>query len=122
MHPFVCAISDMGSSGDLEYLVMPYYAGGSLADLLARNAHPRLSTIAASTGSAGGVRTGLRPVRGVVHRDIKPDNICLMKIGNAVLTDFGIATARFQNGRLTVTGRAMGTPPTCPPNRHGQTR
>lgn len=34
IHLYICAIADMGTAGDIEYLVMPYYAGGSLADAL----------------------------------------------------------------------------------------
>lgn len=108
VHPYVCAISDMGSWADIEYLVMPYYARGSLADLLQREktvAPERAAAVAAQ------VATGLDYAHrhGVVHRDIKPDNILFDEDGNVGLTDFGIATARF-HGRLTASGRAMGTP------------
>ncbi|MBX9856132.1 MAG: protein kinase [Gemmatimonadaceae bacterium] len=108
VHPYICAIADMGTSGHIEYLVMPYYAGGSLADLLSRR-----KTVGATTAAAvaAQVATGLDYAhrRGVIHRDIKPDNILFDEDGNVALTDFGIATARF-HGRLTASGRAMGTP------------
>lgn len=108
VHPYICAIADMGTSGDVEYLAMPYYAGGSLADLLSRR-----KTVSANTAAsvAAQVATALDYAHrhGVVHRDIKPDNILFDEDGNVALTDFGIATARF-HGRLTASGRAMGTP------------
>jgi serine/threonine-protein kinase len=108
VHPHICAIVDMGVAGDLEYLVMPYYAGGSLADLLSRQ---RTLAPAAAAATAVQVACALDYAHrhGVVHRDIKPDNILFDEDGNVVLTDFGIATARF-HGRLTAAGRAMGTP------------
>jgi serine/threonine-protein kinase len=108
VHPYICAIADMGTSGELEFLVMPYYAGGSLADLLSRRKTVSATTAASvATQVAGALDYAHR--HGVVHRDIKPDNILFDEDGNVALTDFGIATARF-HGRLTATGRAMGTP------------
>lgn len=108
IHPFICAIADMGTAGDIEYLAMPYYAGGSLADMLSRR-----KTVSATSAASIAVQVACAldyaHRHGVVHRDIKPDNILFDEDGNVALTDFGIATARF-HGRLTASGRAMGTP------------
>ncbi len=108
VHPHICSIVDYGALGDTVYLIMPFLAGGSLADLLARD-----RTIAPSVAAAiaGQVATALNYAhrRGIIHRDIKPDNVLFDEDGHALITDFGIATARF-HGRLTRTGRAMGTP------------
>ena len=108
IHPFICAIADIGTAGDLEYVAMPYYAGGSLADMLSRR-----KTVSASSAASIAVQVACAldyaHRHGVVHRDIKPDNILFDEDGNVALTDFGIATARF-HVRLTANGRAMGTP------------
>ena len=107
-HPNVCPILDYGWSGAIEYLVMPYLSGGSLADLMTGRrlvAAERAAAVAAQ--AALGLDYAHR--RGVVHRDVKPDNVLFDGEGHAVVTDFGIATARF-HARMTATGRAMGTP------------
>ena len=108
VHPFICPLLDFGRSGETVYIVMPYLGGGSLADRVQRERAVSPVTIAAA---AAQVAVGLDHAhrRGVVHRDVKPDNILFDEDGNAFITDFGIATARF-HGRLTATGRAMGTP------------
>jgi serine/threonine-protein kinase len=107
-HPHICPIMDYGSQGEVEYIVMPYLAGGSLAEVLGRQ---RVVSAATAAGVAAQVACALDYAHrlGVVHRDVKPDNVLFDGESNAVLTDFGIATARFHQ-RLTLTGRAMGTP------------
>lgn len=108
LHPHICPILDFADLQELVYLVMPYLAGGSLADVLVRD---KVVPAGPSATICAQVATALDYAhrRGVVHRDIKPDNILFDEDGHALITDFGIATARF-HGRLTRSGRAMGTP------------
>jgi serine/threonine protein kinase len=108
VHPFICPLLDFGRSGETVYIVMPYLGGGSLADRVQKERAVAPTVVAAATAQ---VAVGLDHAhrRGVVHRDVKPDNILFDDDGNAFITDFGIATARF-HGRLTASGRAMGTP------------
>jgi len=108
VHPHICAILDYGAVDETVFTVMPFLAGGSLADKVVKH----------KTVDAGEAASAIAQVacaldyanrRGVVHRDVKPDNILFDDDNNAYLTDFGIATARM-HGRLTASGRAMGTP------------
>jgi serine/threonine-protein kinase len=107
-HPNICAIVDYGEAGDSVYIVLPFLSGGSLADVLVKE-----KTVAPHRAAAACVQVACAldyaHRRGVVHRDVKPDNVLFDEDEHAVLTDFGIATARF-HGRLTASGRAMGTP------------
>ena len=107
-HPHICPILDYGEVDGAVFLVMPYLGGGSLADRIVRD---RTVLVPAAAAIAVQVACALDFAhrRGVVHRDIKPDNILFDEDGHALITDLGIATARF-HGRLTGTGRAMGTP------------
>ena len=107
-HPHICPILDFSELGELVDLVMPYLAGGSLAEVLIRD---KVVQPAPAAAICAQVATALDYAhrRGIVHRDVKPDNVLFDEDGHAQLTDFGIATARF-HGRLTRTGRAMGTP------------
>jgi serine/threonine-protein kinase len=108
VHPHVCGILDYGATGDVVYTVMPFLEGGSLADLIQRARYVDAARTAA-VGAQVACALDYAHRRGVIHRDVKPDNVLFDEDGNAVLTDFGIATARF-HGRLTASGRAMGTP------------
>ena len=108
VHPFICPVLDFGELGETVYIVMPYLGGGSLADRVQRERNVAPQAVASAAAQVA-VALDHAHQRGVVHRDIKPDNILFDDDGNAVITDFGIATARF-HGRLTASGRAMGTP------------
>jgi len=109
-HPNILALFDSGSAAGFLYYVMPYVEGETLRDRLDRE---RQLSVADSIGIASQVCAALAYAheRGIVHRDIKPDNIMLSS-GQAVIADFGIARAIGAAGgeQLTVTGMAIGTP------------
>jgi serine/threonine-protein kinase len=108
VHPHICTIIDYAEAAEAVFIVMPYLAGGSLADVLVKD---RTVSAGPATAVCAQIASALDYAhrRGIVHRDVKPDNVLFDEDGHAVITDFGIATARF-HGRLTGTGRAMGTP------------
>jgi len=107
-HPNIIPIYRVGRTGRTIYFVMKYLRGKTLASVLAaRGALPpseiRDILCVVCRALAYAHRSG------VVHRDIKPDNIMFDEHGHAVVTDFGIAKAA-SGGRLTGTGMAIGTP------------
>jgi serine/threonine-protein kinase len=109
-HAHIVPIFDVGEREGIAFLVMGFVTGGSLARLLA---HEPRQPIDEARRLLGEIADALAyaHVRGVIHRDIKPDNILLdADSGRAMVTDFGIARALEAGSRLTVTGVAVGTP------------
>ena len=91
-HPNVCRIFDIGDSDGHRFLTMEYARGGTLRDLLKKDAP--LRPLPERLADAATVIAGLAAIHeaGIVHRDVKPDNMLRMKDGRLVLSDFGLAT------------------------------
>lgn len=108
VHPHICNIIDFGMTDRQVYIVMPYMSRGTLGDRISGQrtiAPERTAAIAAQIA----VALDYAHRHGLVHRDIKPDNILFDEDENAAVTDFGIATAHFR-ARMTGSGHVMGTP------------
>ncbi len=107
-HPNIIPIYRVGRSGRVIYFVMKYLRGGSLATVMKDRKKLTPPEIRRLLIEAGGA-LGYAAQRGIVHRDIKPDNIMFDEFGQSVLTDFGIAKAA-SGQKLTGTGMSIGTP------------
>src|SRR5919107_2264213 len=90
-HPHILPLYDSGEADSFLFYVMPYLAGESLRDRLARE---KQLPVAEAVRIAGEVASALDYAHrhGVIHRDIKPENI-LLHDGRALVADFGIALA-----------------------------
>lgn len=108
-HPNVVKAIDFGRDGSSPYLVMEYVEGESLGQRLERE--QRLSEHEA-IGIISQVAQGLHKAHkaGLVHRDVKPDNILLTPDGQVKLTDMGLVKELETDLNLTRTGRGLGTP------------
>ena len=107
-HPSIIPIYRVGKSGRVIYFVMKFLRGKPLSSVLAARgtlppAEIRQILVQVARALAYAHKSG------IVHRDIKPDNIMFDEHGQAVVTDFGIAKAA-SGGKLTGTGMSIGTP------------
>ncbi|MGH3849545.1 MAG: serine/threonine-protein kinase, partial [Pseudonocardiaceae bacterium] len=105
-HPNIVAVHDVFVDDDRVVIAMELVEGPTLEELVRAGAQPTslvrevMAQVAQALASAHAV--------GVVHRDLKPDNIFWTQEGRAVVADFGLA--RIGAGRGTVEGTVMGTP------------
>ncbi|MGD9099138.1 MAG: protein kinase, partial [Anaerolineae bacterium] len=107
-HPNILTVHDYGESDDGQlYLVVEYVRGGALRDALEQGmALERAVEITAQVAEALDYAHG----QGVVHRDVKPNNILLTRDGRPLLADFGLVKPIQSDRRLTATGVMLGTP------------
>jgi len=120
-HPHILPLLDSGEADGLLFYVMPFVDGESLRDKIRREGElpiPEALSYVREAAEALGYAHSL----GIVHRDVKPENI-LLSGGHALVADFGIARAVDDTAQtLTQTGVALGTPLYMSPEQaHGST-
>ena len=130
-HPHVCALHDVGSAaadgrgGVVEYLVMEYLEGETLASKIARGPLPMAEIVRFGSEMAGALDAAHR--QRIVHRDLKPSNVMITKTGVKLL-DFGLAKATAPSGSspsvlstmtvgMTTPGTVLGTLPYMSPEQ-----
>lgn len=106
-HPAIAAVLDHGDDDDQPYIAMRYMPGGTLADLMQRSklTNARVNEIVRQIASA------LDHIHnaGLIHRDLKPNNILFDEHNNAYLADFGVAKMTLSSAALT-SATYVGTP------------
>jgi serine/threonine protein kinase len=112
-HPNICPVQDIGEHEGQTFIVMSYLEGRTLKERIAEGPIPLVEALDIARQISGGLAAA--HAKGIVHRDIKPDNIMLVEGKNdtrgkmrAVLMDFGIAKNR-EATLATRTGAIMGT-------------
>ena len=113
-HPHIVGIHEVGRSEDgLPFYSMPHLPRGHLAQRDLRGDQPRVAAILRDLLDA----LDYAHVRGVVHRDVKAENVLFDENERPLLADFGIALRRGGNPRLTSAGLAVGSTAYMPPEQ-----
>ena len=106
-HQNILAIYDVGNQGNINYMIMELIDGQSLAEILEQKGrlpiHQAVDVIQQACAGLDGAFN-----QGIVHRDIKPDNIMVTNTGQVKVSDFGLA--KELSSSLTATDAVMGTP------------
>ncbi|MFI8854546.1 serine/threonine-protein kinase [Streptomyces sp. 891-h] len=113
-HPSVVTIHDVAVEDEQPWIVMELVQGRSLADVLAEGTIDVREAARIGLAVAGALDAAHE--KGVLHRDVKPDNVMLGRYDRVVLTDFGIAKVQGEQG-LTETGAFVGSPEFVAPER-----
>lgn len=122
-HPHICTLYDIGHEDGVDFIVMQYLEGETLAERLKRGALPAKEAVRVAIEITEALESAHQ--QGIVHRDLKPANVMLTKLG-AMLMDFGLARLRVDKSaveigdgsatleqsaeeQLTANGRIIGT-------------
>ena len=119
-HPNIVSVHDFSSDRGTHYLVMDLVRGGSLESWL--EVAPRSPREIAQVGWAVAGAVGHAHEFGVVHRDLKPQNVLMDREEQPRVTDFGLARELEESKRLTLSGQLLGTPAFMAPEQAGADR
>jgi len=107
-HPNIVTVIDRGESGERQYIVFEYVDGENLKQLSGRRGPlPVREALDLTLQIAGGL--AFAHAHGIVHRDVKPQNVLVDADGRAQVTDFGIARSLDSELGMTLTGTVLGT-------------
>jgi serine/threonine protein kinase len=107
-HPHIVTVIDRGVANDRQYIVFEYVDGENLKELLGRTGPlPVSRAVEIALETARGL--AFAHEHGLVHRDVKPQNILLTETGEAKVTDFGIARSLDVDHGMTLTGTILGS-------------
>jgi tRNA A-37 threonylcarbamoyl transferase component Bud32 len=106
-HPHIVTVLDSGEHDGMPFIVLEYVEGETLKERIRRVGRLTVTEAVAFTIEVARALDAAHS-RGIVHRDVKPQNILLDAEGGAKITDFGIARSGNEDG-LTVGGRVLGT-------------
>lgn len=114
-HPNIIRTMRIGQDTGTPYIVSEFIDGLSLAELLGR----RRVTLGEAVAIVGDVAAALGTAHaaGVVHRDVKPENIMVARDGRVILGDFGVARQLDDSAGATLTGGLVGTPAYAAPEQ-----
>ncbi len=106
-HPHILTVHDIILSGDRQYIVMEYLEGKTMREILAERRLSAVEVLSIAPMICEALDYAHR--QGIIHRDVKPDNIFVLQDGNIKIADFGIAKMIRMSDR-THTDVIMGTP------------
>jgi serine/threonine protein kinase/tetratricopeptide (TPR) repeat protein len=115
-HPNICSIYEVGEEGDCAFIVMQYIEGRALSRIIKNNALSPMEVV--DIGMQASQALAEAHSRGVIHRDIKPQNVMITPRGQVKILDFGLAkiirdeadsSTGATESRLTDTGEVVGT-------------
>jgi serine/threonine protein kinase len=116
-HPNVVRVYDSGETGTQMYLVMEFVEGEPLGSLLGRKEKDRRTLLRLLEQAARGIHHAHQ--KGIIHRDIKPQNILVTRAGELKVADFGLAHLLDSDPGLTGSGAVLGTPLYMAPEQVG---